>query len=75
MLEWGKTEVVCTPLIPTPRRQKQVDFWEIEISLVYIMSFRLVKATEWDLGVGVGVEVREREMIKGRQEGGKDQHL
>lgn len=33
-------------LIPTLERQRQVDFCELETSLVYTASFRLAKAIE-----------------------------
>lgn len=36
----------CTLLIPAPRRQRQVDLFEFETSLVYAVSFRPVRNTE-----------------------------
>jgi hypothetical protein len=38
--------VVCVPLIPALRRQKQVDLCELEASLVYRFSSRTAKATQ-----------------------------
>ena len=35
------------PLIPALRRQTQIDLYAFEDSLVYIVSSRLARATEW----------------------------
>lgn len=38
----------CTPLIPAPRRQRQVGLCESEASPVYIASFMPARAINWD---------------------------
>jgi len=35
----------CTPLIPAPGRQKQVDLCEFRANLVYIVSYRTANTT------------------------------
>ena len=35
-------------LIPALGRQRQVDLYEFEVDLVYIVSYRIVKATYWE---------------------------
>jgi hypothetical protein len=40
--------VVATPLIPALGRQRQVDLYEFEVSLIYRASSRTVKATQRD---------------------------
>ena len=36
----------CTPLIPALRRQRPVNLWEFESSLVYKVSSRLARAKQ-----------------------------
>jgi hypothetical protein len=36
--------VVCTPLIPALKRQKQADLWEFKVSLIYTASSKTTRA-------------------------------
>lgn len=37
-----------TPLIPTLDSQRQVDFCDFEVSLIYKVSFSTLRSTQWD---------------------------
>jgi hypothetical protein len=50
----------CTPLAPALGRQRQVDLFEFEVSLLYKSSSRTARATQrnpvlWRVGLGIRV--------------------
>jgi hypothetical protein len=50
-------------LVPELKKQGQVDLWEFEAGLVYIISSRTAKATKWNLDSKerAGERMKERE--------------